>query len=171
MIHPLRQPAIYSQRPTTTIVLTFAILPNSWTEISSITGHWGTRDQWPTPVDRVNSAPADPIPNRTFLESTPATVTMAAAIKAINAKIRSNKVLDYVCSTRTFIESQNIPSKFPSFPDRDRPAATMYLNQKQTSQNKQDDVAYGIGYSKQDTCFKIDNSGRRRIMFGEVEDC
>lgn len=26
---------------------------------------------------------------------------MAAAIKAINAKIRSNKVLDYVCSTRT----------------------------------------------------------------------
>ncbi|EIT78356.1 hypothetical protein AO1008_09216 [Aspergillus oryzae 100-8] len=25
---------------------------------------------------------------------------MAAAIKAINAKIRSNKVLDYVCSTR-----------------------------------------------------------------------
>jgi hypothetical protein len=27
---------------------------------------------------------------------------MAAAIKAINAKIRSNKVLDYFCSTRTF---------------------------------------------------------------------
>lgn len=27
---------------------------------------------------------------------------MAAAIKAINAKIRSNKVLDYVCSTRTY---------------------------------------------------------------------
>jgi hypothetical protein len=26
---------------------------------------------------------------------------MAAAIKAINAKIRSNKVLDYICSTRT----------------------------------------------------------------------
>ena len=26
---------------------------------------------------------------------------MAAAIKAINAKIRSNKVLDYFCSTRT----------------------------------------------------------------------
>ena len=27
---------------------------------------------------------------------------MAAAIKAINAKIRSNKALDYFCSTRTF---------------------------------------------------------------------
>lgn len=27
---------------------------------------------------------------------------MAAIIKAANAKIRSNKVLDYVCSTRTF---------------------------------------------------------------------
>jgi hypothetical protein len=27
---------------------------------------------------------------------------MAAAIKAINAKIRSNSVLDYVCSTRTY---------------------------------------------------------------------
>lgn len=27
-------------------------------------------------------------------------LTMAAAIKAINAKIRSNKVLDYFCSTR-----------------------------------------------------------------------
>jgi hypothetical protein len=26
---------------------------------------------------------------------------MAAVIKAINAKIRSNKVLDYICSTRT----------------------------------------------------------------------
>jgi hypothetical protein len=29
-------------------------------------------------------------------------VKMAAAIKAINAKIRSNKVLDYFCSTREF---------------------------------------------------------------------
>ena len=27
---------------------------------------------------------------------------MAAAIKAINAKIRSNKALDYFCSTRKF---------------------------------------------------------------------
>lgn len=27
---------------------------------------------------------------------------MAAAIKAINARIRSNKALDYFCSTRTF---------------------------------------------------------------------
>lgn len=33
---------------------------------------------------------------------------MAAAIKAINAKIRSNKVLDYVCSTRTYY-----PAEFP----------------------------------------------------------
>lgn len=31
---------------------------------------------------------------------TPLTRNMAAAIKAINAKIRSNKVADYVCSTR-----------------------------------------------------------------------
>ena len=28
---------------------------------------------------------------------------MAAAIKAINAKIRSNKVLDYFCSTRKLL--------------------------------------------------------------------
>lgn len=27
---------------------------------------------------------------------------MAAAIKALNAKIRSNKYTDYFCSTRTF---------------------------------------------------------------------
>lgn len=27
---------------------------------------------------------------------------MAAAIKALNAKIRSNKYADYICSTRTF---------------------------------------------------------------------
>ena len=31
---------------------------------------------------------------------------MAAAIKAVNAKIRSNKLLDYVCSTR---ESTSLP--------------------------------------------------------------
>jgi hypothetical protein len=29
--------------------------------------------------------------------------TMAAAIKALNAKIRSNKYSDYFCSTRTFL--------------------------------------------------------------------
>jgi hypothetical protein len=28
---------------------------------------------------------------------------MAAAIKALNAKIRSNKALDYFCSTRTLL--------------------------------------------------------------------
>ena len=27
---------------------------------------------------------------------------MAAAIKALNAKIRSNKYTDYICSTRTY---------------------------------------------------------------------
>jgi hypothetical protein len=30
---------------------------------------------------------------------------MAAAIKALNAKIRSNKYSDYFCSTRTFYQS------------------------------------------------------------------
>lgn len=33
--------------------------------------------------------------------TTPHTVKMAAFIKAINAKIRSNKYSDYICSTRT----------------------------------------------------------------------
>jgi ribosomal protein S2 len=32
---------------------------------------------------------------------------MAAAIKAINAKIRSNKVLDYVCSTHFWGPASN----------------------------------------------------------------
>lgn len=35
---------------------------------------------------------------------------MAAAIKAINAKIRSNKVLDYVFSTRMFTISSRLAS-------------------------------------------------------------
>ena len=47
---------------------------------------------------------------------TPSNFTMAAVIKAINAKIRSNSVLDYVCSTRTY------RPQFP-FPSRDRPPA------------------------------------------------
>jgi hypothetical protein len=34
---------------------------------------------------------------------------MAAAIKAINAKIRSNKVLDYFCSTREFSQFRISP--------------------------------------------------------------
>lgn len=42
---------------------------------------------------------------------------MAAAIKAINAKIRSNKALDYFCSTRTF-KLHRYPLRVP---DRDRP--------------------------------------------------
>lgn len=37
---------------------------------------------------------------------------MAAVIKAINAKIRSNKVTDYLCSTRTYPCSISSPS-FP----------------------------------------------------------
>jgi hypothetical protein len=43
---------------------------------------------------------------------------MAAVIKAINAKIRSNAVLDYVCSTRTYRLQVS-----RSFPHRDRPMA------------------------------------------------
>lgn len=35
---------------------------------------------------------------------------MAATIKAINAKIRSNKVLDYVCSTRTYSLDPEFPA-------------------------------------------------------------
>jgi hypothetical protein len=31
---------------------------------------------------------------------------MAAAVKALNAKIRSNKYLDYFCSTRTYSRQQ-----------------------------------------------------------------
>lgn len=43
---------------------------------------------------------------------------MAAVIKAVNAKIRSNKVLDYVCSTRMCALSLkrvlwNIPDRRP----------------------------------------------------------
>ena len=41
-----------------------------------------------------------------------APVTMAATVKAINAKIRSNKVLDYFCSTRTFSMSpRSVPGR------------------------------------------------------------
>lgn len=35
-----------------------------------------------------------------FLAYNPSPVAMAAAIKALNAKIRSNKYTDYFCSTR-----------------------------------------------------------------------
>ncbi|KAJ5632371.1 Mitochondrial pyruvate carrier 1 [Penicillium lividum] len=38
---------------------------------------------------------------------------MAAAIKAINAKIRSNKVADYVCSTRTLLPASEFPAVLP----------------------------------------------------------
>jgi hypothetical protein len=67
----------------------------------------------------LNSGPTLPAPStRTFFHPQPSShihlpfflsrdpwylsVKMAAAIKAINAKIRSNKVLDYFCSTREF---------------------------------------------------------------------
>jgi hypothetical protein len=40
--------------------------------------------------------------NRPFPPQISPTFAMAAAIKALNAKIRSNKYTDYVCSTRTF---------------------------------------------------------------------
>jgi hypothetical protein len=59
---------------------------------------------------------------------------MAAAIKAINAKIRSNKVADYVCSTRKS-GIQLCPSK-PVPRDRPHQAAveiqdihTLYVSQ------------------------------------------
>jgi hypothetical protein len=35
---------------------------------------------------------------------------MAAAIKALNAKIRSNKYTDYFCSTRTFYPDPGTPA-------------------------------------------------------------
>lgn len=35
---------------------------------------------------------------------------MAAVVKALNAKIRSHPVLDYVCSTRTYHSPRSLPS-------------------------------------------------------------
>lgn len=62
---------------------------------------------------QVESIPHPQIPNlnlpRLNPRLLPAFVAMAAAIKAINAKIRSNKVADYVCSTRTFPAPQFFP--------------------------------------------------------------
>ncbi|OQE11842.1 hypothetical protein PENVUL_c002G03554 [Penicillium vulpinum] len=56
---------------------------------------------WLTPVSRALPHPPDtdltfPEPTRVII---PGNFTMAAVFKAINAKIRSNSVLDYVCST------------------------------------------------------------------------
>jgi hypothetical protein len=45
--------------------------------------------------------PRDSQRNRIFL-SIESTITMAAALSALNAKIRSQPVLNYVCSTRAF---------------------------------------------------------------------
>lgn len=36
---------------------------------------------------------------------------MAAAIKALNAKIRSNKYSDYFCSTRTFLPGSAVDAR------------------------------------------------------------
>jgi hypothetical protein len=47
---------------------------------------------------------------------------MAAAIKAINAKIRSNKVLDYLCSTRTCCNPLPVRVSRTSSRHRHRPA-------------------------------------------------
>lgn len=85
--------------------------------IRSLTQHAAEHSQ--TPAIDPDSAPAK-FPNPTsFSLSTPPpppsfppaaatglkqqhqTVKMAAFIKAINAKIRSNKYTDYICSTRT----------------------------------------------------------------------
>lgn len=61
-----------------------------------------------------------PVPDHSPLPSLPQSpVNMAAAIKAINAKIRSNKVLDYVCSTRKC----NPKPCHGSLLDRDRPVS------------------------------------------------
>jgi hypothetical protein len=49
---------------------------------------------------------------------------MAAAIKALNAKIRSNKVADYVCSTRTFTTSDMFPAALPG-PEIGQPQCTL----------------------------------------------
>lgn len=48
-------------------------------------------------VERPNFAPS----GHTDRPHPPRPHTMAAAIKALNAKIRSNKYTDYICSTRT----------------------------------------------------------------------
>jgi hypothetical protein len=50
---------------------------------------------------RILQIPTSP-PRPQSRENLTSNFTMAAAIKAINAKIRSNSVLDYVCSTRTY---------------------------------------------------------------------
>jgi len=37
---------------------------------------------------------------------------MAAAVKALNARIRANPVTDYLCSTRTFNPSESLQSSY-----------------------------------------------------------
>lgn len=55
----------------------------------------------------VRNGPFDTGFSSLYSSSTPTLVTMAAAIKALNAKIRSNKVLDYVFSTRMCLRAPN----------------------------------------------------------------
>jgi hypothetical protein len=45
---------------------------------------------------------------------TPNGITMAAFFKAVNAKIRANPMLSYVCSTRTFTSQSDFP-RFDSY--------------------------------------------------------
>lgn len=52
-------------------------------------------------IPSVPNPPTAPCPPPTEPLTTRITVKMAAFVKAINAKIRSNPVSDYICSTRT----------------------------------------------------------------------
>jgi hypothetical protein len=66
---------------------------------------WGAGQQiW----DSLSTSPPNdekPLLHLNHRETDPGLFKMAAIIKAANAKIRSNPVSDYICSTRTFPES------------------------------------------------------------------
>lgn len=66
---------------------------------------WGAGQQiW----DSLSTSPPNdekPLLHLNPRETDPRLFKMAAIIKAANAKIRSNPVSDYICSTRTFPES------------------------------------------------------------------
>lgn len=62
------------------------------------------RQKRPNPTATRKKAKRRTVPSRKRPSSyRQPTSKMAAAIKALNAKIRSNPMLDYVCSTRTFL--------------------------------------------------------------------
>lgn len=65
---------------------------------------------------------------------------MAAVIKAINAKIRSNKVTDYLCSTRTYPYSISSPS----FPQASRTEIGRRLQRLELDERGK--LAQGIDY-------------------------